>query len=402
MHFYFESINKQGKAVVGEYDADSKGDVVEYLQKRHLIPLRINEKLVQKEGWNTSLFERITNLDRITLTRNLAATSRAGLSIVESFDILAQDTGKNLLKNVLLHIKNSVINGQPMWQAFHYYKEHFPPFFVGMVRAAESSGKLDVTLEELTRYLTREYNLVKKIKSAMAYPVILIIASLGVLTLLLGFVLPSVEKTFERSRITLPVFTQILLKISHAIRYSLILDVIVVIFFGVGLFLLFRNNKAKEWFAKFLFKIPLIRDVLKKIVLVRFSRTLGSLLASGVLITESLELAGDSVGNEYYKEVILKVKADVTKGIPLSKSLGSYEKLFPHFLCSLILVGEKTGTLEHILKTFADFYDEEVDYSLKTLTSFMEPAMLLIMGLIIGFIVLSILLPIYQFVGNYL
>jgi type IV pilus assembly protein PilC len=402
MRYYYEATDKKGAPVIGKYEAETEAEVSEHLQKRQLIPLIIRPETGAFDVRKISLFEKITALDRITLVRNLAATTRAGLSIIEALDILAQDADKPLLKKILLEMKSNIQNGQPLWQSFQYYHQYFPPFFVGMIRAAETSGKLDETLEELTRYLSREYSLVKKVNDSMAYPTILLFASGGVIILLLGFVLPGLQKTFERSQIVLPYYTRMLMSLSQAIRYDYAGDAIAVLLI-IGLVILFKRNIwPKNVLSRLYFRVPLLRDVLKKMVLVRFTRTLGSLLGSGALITDSLQLAADSVGNEYYRRAILKVNAEVIRGLPLSKGLAQNEKLFPHFLTSLVIVGEKTGTLENVLKTFANFYDEEIEYDLKTLTTFLEPAMLLVMGLVVGFIALSILLPIYQFVGKFI
>ncbi|HTW96214.1 MAG TPA: type II secretion system F family protein [Candidatus Methylomirabilis sp.] len=402
MRYTFEATDRRGVGVSGTYEADNEAEVDEYLQKRKLIPVSIKPEAALLFGQEITLFEGITALDRIALVRNLAATARAGLGIIEALDILAQDASKKLLKKILLQIKTNMENGRSLWQSFQEYGRYFPPFFVGMIKAAESSGKLDTTLDELTQYLTREYNLVKKVKSALAYPLVLLSASFVVIVLLLGFVLPSLEKTFQRSQIVLPFYTKIMLAIGHAIRYNLILDIVVVVFIAGTAVLVRQNATLKNLFARLAFHLPGIKNILRKIVLVRFSRTLGSLLSSGALITDALRLTADSVGNYYYRQALLKVNEDVGRGISLSKALAARDQMFPHFLVSLVIVGEKTGTLESILKTFADFYDEEVDYSLRSLTTFLEPAMLLIMGLIVGSIVLSVILPIYQFVGKFI
>jgi type IV pilus assembly protein PilC len=401
MRYYYEATDERGSLLTGEYEADAEVDVSDFLQKRQLTPVLIRPQTASLLNSDILLFSNITDMDRITLVRNLAATTRAGLSIMESLDILAKDSPKKLFKKILLQIKNNVQNGQALWQSFQFYKKYFPPFFVGMVRAAETSGKLDVTLDELSQYLSREYNLIKRVKSAMAYPMILLCASVVVTFVLLGFVLPSMEKTFERAHIVLPIYTKIMLAIGHAISYNFFLDFLAVLIIAIGVILARSNPAIKGFVAKTSFKIPLVNELLKKIVLVKFARTLGSLLGSGALITDALLLAADSVGNEYYKMAILKVESEVSRGVALSKALSAYKKLFPNFLISLVVVGEKTGTLENILKTFADFYDEEVDYTLRSLTTFIEPILLLVMGLVIGGIAVSILLPIYQYVGSF-
>jgi type IV pilus assembly protein PilC len=402
MRYYYEATDKRGAPAIGKYEAETEAEVAEHLQKRQLIPIVIKLDGASFDVRSLALFERVTSLDRISLVRNLAATTKAGLGIIEALDILAQDTEKPIMKKILMEVKSNMQNGQPLWQSFLHYGQYFPPFFIGMIRAAESSGKLDTTLEELTRYLSREYNLVKKVKSAMAYPMILFAGSIGVIVVMVIFVLPNLAKTFQRSNITLPVYTRALLSVSHFVSHNILADVLIALAVIVAVFLARRNTAIKNMLSRFSFQIPVLRDVLRKIVLVRFTRSLGSLISSGALITDSLQLAADSVGNIYYRKTILKVSADVVRGLPLSKALSGKEKLFPKFLVSLVMVGEKTGTLENIFKTFSDFYDEEVENSLRTLTTFLEPIMLLFMGLIIGSIVFSVLMPIYQFIGKFI
>jgi type IV pilus assembly protein PilC len=402
MRYYFEATDKRGAPTVGKYDADTEAEVAEHLQKRQLIPLIIRPEGGNFDIKNLALFEKITAMDRISLVRNLAATTKAGLGIIEALDILAQDEEKPLLKKILLEIKSNMQNGQPLWQSFLHYQRYFPPFFIGMIRAAESSGKLDTTLEELTQYLSREYSLVKKVKSSMAYPMILFIGSIGVMVMLVVFVLPNLAKTFQRSNIVLPFYTRILLSFSNFISHNILADGLAIFIIIVAVFFIRRNATLKDLLSRLSFHIPVLRDVLKKIVLVRFTRSLGSLISSGALITDSLQLAADSVGSRYYRKAILKINADVIRGLPLSKALDGKDKLFPRFLVSLVMVGEKTGTLEHIFKTFSNFYDEEVENDLRTLTTFLEPVMLLFMGLLIGSIVFSVLMPIYQFVGKFI
>ena len=331
MHYYYEATDQRGELTTGQYEADTEADVSEFLQKRQLIPTLIRPQTTSLLNNDLTIFSRITEMDRINLVRNLAATTKAGLSILESLDILARDTSKPLFRKIILQMKNNIQNGQALWQTFQYYHQYFPPFFIGMIRAAETSGKLDVTLDELAKYLSREYTLVKKVKSAMTYPTILLCASFVVTFILLGFVMPAMEKTFERANIVLPIYTKILLAIGHGISYNFFLDFFVVALLAIGIILARRSSAIQAFAARISFHIPLVSDLLKKIVLVKFARTLGSLLSSGALITESLRLAADSVGNEYYKRAILKVEEDISRGTSLSKALASYGKLFPTF-----------------------------------------------------------------------
>jgi len=404
MLYLYEATNKHGQPVSGEFEAADPTVVVEFLQKQNLIPVRVEPKngADQKfKGLNRGVFEKVTTLDQIIMVRNLSASLRAGLNLIEALEIMIEDANKAVLARILTDAKNSIENGQSFGTAFEANQRYFPPFFVGMIRAGEASGKLDATLGELGKFLTRQYELKKKVRSALAYPMILLTAATGIIVLLVGFILPKLQKVFLQSSFKLPLATRILLKISHIISFSWTLDVVIVI----GIFLLFRfllhTVPGKAAFAKLTFKIPGIRDLLKKIALVRFARTMSSLISSGVPILDALDLAAISVGNENYRAVLAQVKEDVTGGEPLSKALGKYPKMFPRLLNSLAAVGERTGNLETVLSSFADFFEEEVDDTLKTLTTFLEPLLLLIMGAIVCGIALSILLPIYQFVGKF-
>ncbi|MBI4692155.1 MAG: type II secretion system F family protein [Candidatus Terrybacteria bacterium] len=401
--FIYEAANKEGFIEKGKFEAGSKSDVVQYLERKNLIPILIEAEgeAGRLKGLRLSLFETIRPTDRILLVRNLSATIRAGLNILESLDILIADATKNIMKKILGQAKFNLQKGQPLSATFVQFKKYFPPVFVGLIKAGEASGRLDESLDELSRYLIKEYNLKKKIKSALAYPVILLIGSIGVIAMLLLFVLPRLAKSFQMSKVELPFITKILISISKIFTFSPLLDLAAVVGL-IWFFLYFRKTSlGRRFFLKALLRIPVARDLVKKVALVRFSRTFGGLLASGITVIEALDISAEAVSNETYKKIILDSREQVKAGIPLSRIFKNYPDFFPHLLLNMMNVGERTGTLEHILKTFSDFYEEEVDNILKDLTTFLEPILLLFMGLVIGTIALSILLPIYNLVGKF-
>ena len=400
--FYYEATDKDGEEVNGEINATTEAEAVGVLSRKKFAISLIQEKSARAgHGLEIHLFERFTTLDRIIIVRNLAVTIKAGLSILESLEILINDATKRIIKEVLLSAKGNVQNGQPFSKTFEEYKKYFPPIFVGMVKAGELSGQLDKSLEELSRHMNKEYALIKKVKSALAYPIILLLASAGIVGLLLGFVLPRLTKTFAQSNMTLPAVTRGLIYLSKLVSYSFWLDAgiifAIVFFFGA-----FRKTAlGRKFFSWLVLKIPVAKNLFKKVILVRFTRTLGSLIASGLSIIESLQLSSRVVDNYYYETAIADSINDVQNGIPFSECLRRHKDLFPNFLTSLLTVGEKTGSLETVLKTFSDFYDDEVDNALKDLTTFLEPVLLLLMGLIVGLIAIAILMPIYQMVGSF-
>lgn len=402
--YIYEAYNKDNKIVRGEYEASSSEEVVEYLGKHYLVPLSVKPthiKAKNKRILSLQLFDSIGPVDILFLVRNLSTTIKAGLSIVESFDILIKDTKKKLMKEILQGVQSMIKNGQTLSSSFEVYKESFPAIFIGMIKAGEVSGQLDKSMAELSRYLSKEYTLRSKIKSALTYPIILLVASSAVVALMLIFVLPRLTKSFASSGVALPWITKVFLFISQVLTWSFTLDLV----FLAGIvwfFLYFRNTKfGKKFFFSVISHTPVARDLVKKIALVRFSRTFGNLVGSGLSVIDSLTLSAESINNRSYSDAIKIVIEDVQNGLQVSEALAKYPELFPTLLVSLIIVGERTGSLEEILITFSDFYEEEVDNTLKELTSVLEPVLLLIMGLMIGAIAISIILPIYQLVGHF-
>lgn len=401
--FIYEAVDKKKSTIKGKIEASHKAEALSSLTVKGLSVLSLEkEGEVRGAGrLSLSLFETIKQSDLIFLARNMAAMLKAGLNIIEALDILISDTEKKILKKILNDAKFNIQKGQPLSATFAHYKKYFPRVFVGLIKAGEASGRLSDAFAELSQYMTREFSLKRKIRSAMAYPTILVFGSVGIISLLLFFVLPKLAKSFAMSKVELPLITKIFMALSGALNYSVALDIGALVFL-IWLFVYGRKTEAGRVVVfKILLKIPIAKDLVKKTALVRFSRTLGGLISSGLTIIESLQLSAESVSNDIYKKAILNSMEKVKKGIPLSKALKDYPELSPHLFVNMLAVSEKTGTMENVLRTFSDFYDEEVDGALKDLTTMLEPLLLLIMGLVIGAIALSVLLPIYQMVGKF-
>lgn len=400
--YYYEATDRAGKVFYSTIDAVSKDEALLALNRKDLLPISIKEGTGKsKFGLSFSIFESVTPEDRIALVRNLSITLRAGLNVIEAVDIIRADTEKKALRDILEAAKTALQKGQPLSSVFIQYPKYFSPVFTGLLQAGEVSGRLDASFEQLADQMSKEFRLRRNVKSALTYPVVLLVASFLVMTLLLVFVLPRLAYSFRLSGVQLPLLTRIVLALSDAISSHLVLFSS----FVVGLFLLINFGRKTRSGHRFLlqvaFKIPVVNKLIKKIALVRFSRNLSSLIGSGINIIEAITIASDTVGNVLYREKILVSIGKIKNGISLSDALKDETQYFPHLLVNMIAVGERTGTLEFVLKTFADYYVEEVDNALKDLTVFLEPVMLLGMGLIIGVIALSILLPIYQLIGKF-
>ncbi|MEK7103038.1 MAG: type II secretion system F family protein [Patescibacteria group bacterium] len=402
MLYTYEAVDQQGVRVLGAIEALDVDHAIQQLEQKKLIPVKVltGKEERRARGLSVSLFEHITPLDRIFLIRNLAAIIRAGLNILEAVDIMIEDATKQSMRLVLIRAKGNLENGQPLSATFAMYPKIFPSIFVGMVRAGEESGQLADTLDELNAHLTREYGLTKKVRSALMYPAILLAGSFGIVMLLLTVVVPRLAKVFLQNNVDLPWVTQALLFVSNLVVSHPIGGVVVGIALIIVLIILKRSVSNSRFFATIIFHIPLVKQLVKKVILVRFTRTLGSLLASGTPLLEALQFAREAAYNQAYRSAIKRCIVQVTSGVPLSKAMAGFPDLFPRFLTSMLSVGERTSTTEKVLKTFAAFYDEEIDTEFKDLATVIEPVLLLVMGVIIGGLALAILVPIYQYISS--
>ena len=404
MLFTYEAFNRNGVVVNGQVDADDEKGVVLYLESKELIPSKIRgqgDRIKALNFQEIKLFERLKATEIIFMVRNLATAVRAGLSITEALEILINDAKPGLAREILIAARTNVQNGRPLSEAFSQYKRHFPPVFIGLLKAGEVSSQLVKALEELSNHLIKEYDLTKKIKSALVYPALLLVSSFGVIIFLLTFVLPKLAKSFALSGTELPLITKILLSTSNFLVSHIIVLSILFVSVTAGIIYASRTPKGKVFIATVLFRVPVVKDLIKRVALVRFTRTLGSLLSGASPVLEALKISSGAVGNIFYERAIDAVTERVRGGVPLSKALQEYKELFPTLLVSLIAVGERTGNIEYVLGTFSNFYDQEVQNKLKDLTTLFEPLLLIFMGLIIGTIAVAVLLPIYQLVGKF-
>ena len=405
--FIYKALNSVGGETQGEIQADNKKTAIDYLKRDGLTPLYIEEKgKFEKSQFsifsNLTIFERgISAVDRVFLTRHLAAILKSGINLTEALEVLQEDVQKPLLKKILVDAKKNLEKGQPLSMTFASYDKYFSPVFIGLIRAGESSGTLEDTLENLGNQLQRDYELRKKVQSAMIYPAILMFASSLIIVLLLTFVMPRLTKALLQTKVKLPAITRFFIGVSDILSAQPILTV--VIFLGAIFFLIlfFRRQKGKQIFLKFLQKIPISRELIKRLALARFSRTFLNLLKSGMPALEAIKITAQTVGNKSYEDALLNIAEDIKKGSPLNQSFKKRIYLFPQLVVSIIGIGERTGTLERALLTISNYYEEEVDRILKNLVSLLEPLMLVVMGFVIAGIALSILLPIYQLVSSF-
>ncbi|MDO8584746.1 MAG: type II secretion system F family protein [bacterium] len=341
-------------------------------------------------------FLHVSVQEQILFARHLAIMTKAGMSLLDSLQMLKRQSKSRSMKIILEEATRAVTNGQFLAVALEPYANVFGELFINILRIGESSGTLPENLNYLAQELTKKRQLATKIKGALFYPLIILIGTTGIITLLVTFVLPKILPVFQSLNVTLPLPTRILIGISDfAQHYTLYmfagLAVIIVAFMA-----LLRIRSFQYLVQRGLLALPIAGTLMQQVNLVSFARTLGILLKSGSKIVESVNTAGMTLNNLVFRDALSGAADDIRKGEQLSEHLGKRANLFPDMLTQMIMVGESTGNLSETLLYLGEYYEEEVDNATKNLSTVLEPLLLIIMGLIVGFVAIAIITPIYS------
>lgn len=407
--YTYKAVDKDGRPRAGEIRAENRAEAASLLSRDGLLPILLEEKgraVSRMGGLGRSLrvltpFQKVSALDKILLTRHLAAILRAGIGLVEALDILLADAKKPALQKILQEAKSGVERGEPLSSIFANYPQYFSPVFVGLVKAGEVSGTMESALDNLSGQLERDYNLLKQVRMAMVYPLILLIGSAGIIVLLMTFVLPRMAKAFRGVIGELPLITQFFIGLSgYLSRWPLLTIALFLALLAAG-FYFTRSAWGKHLLFRWFERLAVVGELMQKLALARFSRTFKNLLSSGVPAIEAIETAATTIGNPTYTVSLMAITDELRRGSNLSAAFKARPELFPSMFASIVLVGERTGTLERSLETLAAFYEEEVDRVLKTLVSLLEPALIFVMGIVVALVALSVLLPIFRVVRTF-
>lgn len=390
--FAWEGKTTDGKTVRGELDAANEAAVRYRLRRQHINPVKVGRKA---KSLSIPLLSRVSEKEVAVFTRQLTAMINAGLPIVRALDILSSQQKNKSFKNILDQIKLDVEGGSNLAEALKKHPKIFDELFVSMVIAGETGGFLDEVLNRITSYKEKALALKRKVRGAMIYPAVTLVVALTVLTVILVYVIPSFQKIFSDFGTALPAPTQFVIDLSAFTK-----KYIIHIFLGLVGFILFirfiyRTERGQYLFDRLLLRLPILGDLLRKITIARFSRTLSTMLQSGVPILQSLEIVAKTAGNKVIEGTLLDARKRVGQGEALATSL-SDSKIFPPLVVQMTAVGEQTGEVEGMLTKVADFYEEEVDAAVDAFTSMLEPMMMIFLGGLIGGLVLSLYLPIFR------
>ena len=391
--FEYTARTQTGQIQKGQMDVANKDDVTAYLRKNRLIMVSVREQPKQiKLSMGGS---RIKTRDIVIFTRQFATMINAGLPLVQSLNILAAQTENKALADVTRAVVYDVESGNTLADAFSKHPKAFTPLYVNMVAAGEAGGILDTILLRLATFLEKNDALVRKVKGAMVYPGVIICVAMAAIAILLIFVIPTFQSMFASANLELPLPTRVVIGMSNFLIHFwwAILLAIGGIVFGIKSY--YNTPAGRLQIDAGMLKAPVLGDVLRKSAVSRFTRTLGTLVSSGVSILEGLEITAKTAGNQVVHNAVMESRQSIAGGetiaAPLEKS-----KVFPPMVISMIAVGEQTGGLDEMLTKIADFYDEEVDVAVSALLSLMEPAMIVILGVIVGGMVIAMYLPIFD------
>ena len=398
--YEYKALNRAGKEVSGVRDAESEKSLRASLKKEGIYITRLSEAGTKKVSLSGDIdvgqyFERISASDIAMFTRQLATLSKAGIPLVEALSATAEQTEKDKLKRVLSQIKQEVSEGASLAQALQRQNEVFSPIFPNMVRAGEASGTLDQVLLRLAEFTEKSVRLKQQVTSAMMYPVIMIVIGSLIMVGLFVFVIPQITQIFEDSGQQLPILTRIIIFISHALREYWWLAIT-----GVGGsiygFRKWKSTKSgRSRWDSFKLRVPVIGPLVLMIGVSRFTRTLATLIRSGVPLLTALDITKNVLGNETLIAIIDDARIAVKEGANLADPLKQSGR-FPPIVTHMISTGEKSGALDEMLSVVSDAYDTQVESKISGLTSLLEPFMIVGMGATIGVIVFAVLLPILQ------
>jgi type IV pilus assembly protein PilC len=349
--------------------------------------------------WNAK-FASVPEYEKVLFARNLGAMIGAGLSLARALSVLERQTKNARLAHIISELSSAVRRGDPLHSALAQFPKVFPPLFIAMVRAGEEGGELPGGLTTIADQMERMYVLKKKIRGAMLYPAIIVVAIIGIGIFMMINVVPTLAQTFAEMDAELPASTQAIINVSNfLVQYTVLAAAAALLFFG-GIYAAVRTEaggRAKD----FLFlHIPLINGIVKEVNAARSARTLSSLLAAGVDVITSLDIVRDVVQNRYFKAVIIQAKENVAKGEPLSSAFVRAENLYPAFVGEMMSVGEETGQLTEMMKKLAIFYEDEVDRKTKDMSTIIEPFLMVAIGGAVGFFAIAMISPIYQLSEN--
>ncbi len=388
-------LNKQQK---GEMEAASEEVVRASLTRQRIIPTRIKPKPKDLLANISFLQPAVKESDIILFARQFSTMIDAGLPIIQCLDILYAQQANATFKKMLKEVKESVEGGATLAEALKKFPKHFDDLFVNMIAAGEAGGILDAILRRLAAYMEKAARLKSKVKGAMTYPLVTLAIAIIVLAVILVFVIPVFEEMFADFGSELPAPTAFVVAMSDLVKSKILYMIGAAILFAIAFKKYYATQKGRDTVDAIQLKLPVFGMLLRKVAVAKFTRTMGTMLSSGVAILEALDIVAKTAGNRTIEKSIYGVRSGISEGRTMADPL-SESGVFPPMVCQMIAVGESTGALDAMLEKIADFYDEEVDQAVENMTALIEPIMLVFLGVTIGGLVVAMYMPIFKMAG---
>ncbi len=396
--YVWQGQDRKGAIQKGETSAPDEAAVQAQLRRMHIKPTKIKKKPKDLFENVSFLQPKVQSADVVVFSRQFATMIGAGLPLIQCLDILQSQQENKTFKKILKEIKENVESGSTLAEALGKYPQTFDDLFVNMVAAGETGGILDTILDRLSAYMEKAMKLKKQVKSAMTYPVIVLIIAVLVIGVILVFVIPVFEKMFADFGGALPAPTQIVVVISRFAKGNILYMIGALVAFVFAFKRFYKTEKGRVLVDDYMLKLPVFGMLLRKVAVAKFTRTLGTMVSSGVPILDALDIVARTSGNKTVESAIFKVRWAISEGQTMAGPLAE-SGVFPSMVCQMVAVGESTGALDAMLSKIADYYDDEVDAAVDSLTSMIEPFMMVFLGVTIGGLVISMYLPIFKMAG---
>ncbi len=401
--FNFQAKNAAGKIQMGQLEANDEAEVRHRLKSQNMVPLRVLQAATRKapsaEG-STSFMEnfgkaKVSSKDLQIFTRQFSTLINAGIPVVDALKLLGEGKRNPALKDAAVKVRTSIESGKRLGDAMATLPKVFDRFFVNMVRAGEEAGILDGILLRLSSYMEKSEKLRRQVTGALFYPASIMVVAVLVITGILVFVIPKFQDLYKGAGKELPAITQLVVGISQILvnRWYLVIGAFILIPYGLIMYV--KTNEGRVFFDRVLIRTPLFGELIQKSSVAKLSRTLSTLLSSGVGVMEALDIAAKTAGNSVIEQALLRSKESVMSGRPLAAPLAK-EPMIPDMVSQMIMIGEQSGTLDVMLGKIADFYEDDVENAVKALTSMIEPLLMVFLGGTIAVLVLAIYLPIFD------
>lgn len=400
MKLYYKAVGNKGESIDGLIEARDPSEAAVYLRSKGLTPIKIVKREKSKlANIFPFLGNKVKAQDIVNFTRQLAAMLASGLTLLRSLEILKNQVGNSAMVEIIDSIIKDIQEGASFSRAIAKYPEVFSPVYVALIEASEGSGLLDKAFLRLADTLEKEQKLKNTVKSALTYPTIVVAMMVVVVFVMMIFVIPQISNLYQSLNVSLPLPTLVLIRISNFFVSFWLIPLMFLAVAGMAFKRWYKTVEGRLAIDSMLLKIPIFGNLTKRTILAEFSRTLGALLGSGTLVVQALDKVSDITGNIHYKNAIVDVAKRVEKGVSIGDAMSLYY-LFPQNLVELVKIGEQTGKLDETLIKASEYFENEVDQVVKTLSAAMEPTILIFLGIGVAFLVISILTPIYQITSS--